>query len=185
MKTKNRNLLIIGSIMTVIGMLYPLLRNQIHRMHGFSYVYEKEINILNYIQILLIPVFFFGVAFLLYEGFRCIFSKTVEKYCTPKTTLMSFLLSALGGGGIWCFYYMVMAGSLGARSSDVDFIVHRILSYLCLFGFFISIGIYLCYRKKTKNFRGILPDILQAVLFLIPFGSLWMFLDSLFLQIFS
>ena len=92
-----------------------------------------------------------------------------------KTKLMSVLLSAFGSAGLYCFILQVLI-AIASRDTDETPIERAVSAFgglTCLVLCIAITALYIGYRIKKRYKKGIVTDILVAILLFVPFFFMW------------
>lgn len=130
----------------------------------FRYLYRQSINGL---PLLLIR---WGIS-LAVAGAICLKCGTaIRAICTARTSLLALSLSATGAVGLYCFMNWLAMAAFHER----HLYPHAYPFFVCIG--LVSLCVFLCllvlygiYRGKNRSIKGLLLDIVTAVLFLTPF----------------
>lgn len=119
-----------------------------------------------------IPALLFLVGFdcVLISLFSLLFSNTVKKHCSVKSTLLALGLSAAGGIGIYCFLIWFSIVSFNAmKQHPFSYPTSLAFGLISLTVFFLLAMWYTSARKSKKSAFGILLDTLTSILCLPTF----------------
>lgn len=88
---------------------------------------------------------FLSIAMLLSGLFCLLFSKTVRKHCTIKTTAISLGLSGVGAAGLACLLIWFSIAAFGSVSAyPIRYPASILLGMLSLVAFMILIAVFVC-----------------------------------------
>ena len=115
-----------------------------------------------------------GVALTLTGLFCLIFTKTVKKHCTVKTSAIAMCTSLVTAAGLICFLELfsialVTAAFGGAGRYPVRSAVSVLLGTFCFAAFVGLMILYYCCRKGKKAKAGVALDVLTTLLYLPAF----------------
>lgn len=113
---------------------------------------------------------FLLAAALILSGFFCLlFSKTVARVCSVKTSAVALGLSATGGVGLYCFFaWLAMTAFHETGKHPIAYPVSVALGVVCLTAFAALLAIYFRKRRQSWSWGGLAIDVATAVLYL-PF----------------
>ncbi len=119
----------------------------------------------------------FGITLIISALFCLIFSKTVKKNCSIRTTAFSLALSAVGAAGIVCFFvWFAMVAFHETSKYPIEYPVSVMLGILCFFTFVVLIACYFNMRKTNWSIKGIIIDVLTSIVYLPTFFFLFTYL---------
>lgn len=119
---------------------------------------------------LMFVVGIFGVPVIISALFCLFFGKSVSKHCTVKTSIISLALSMISGLGLCCFFiYFCCVAFDDLQQYPIEYPASVIGTLLCLALFIIVFCFYVKCRKENVSVKGVVIDVLFALLFVIPF----------------
>ena len=119
----------------------------------------------------------FGLCFIISAGFCLLFTKTVKTHCSLATSAISLGLSASGALGLVCLMLWITIVSFHEMARyPVAYPVSILLGCLCFFVFLALLALYFRARKADRSIKGILIDILTAMIYLPAFFCAFLYL---------
>lgn len=121
-----------------------------------------------------------GGALILCGLFCLIFNKTVKENCTLKTSGISLAISAVTALGLYCATTFALCFVMTHPSKHpIALPASIIIGILCLIALILLLRIYCKQRKEKPSAKGIVIDILFAVIYIIPLFSVYQSLHNI------
>lgn len=121
-----------------------------------------------------------GAALIIGSLFCLVFRKTVKEYCSKKTSLLSLFLSATCALGAYCFViWMAIVTFNDMASSPIAYPLSIVLGIISFVAAVLLVVLYIKERKKQPSVKGVVIDVLSAILCFMPFVMLYEFLHEL------
>ena len=128
----------------------------------------------NFLKGLPIVLIIFGISLVLSSGFCLLFSKTVMKHCSIRTSAISLGLSCAGGAGLVCALIWVSVTAFGEASKHpIAYPVSIAGGLTCLMAFLALIVFYFKTRQEKCTVTGVVIDVLTSIVYLPAF--FWLF----------
>ena len=159
MKKRNFITLILGAIIVALGFLYPIIYSAIST--GSTETYWQILRYETPYQII-----FIGLLIILFAVLGFIFPKFFEKNCPVPTTIISFAISFVSAGGMFCLIYSIW---LSPQSNPIAFPANVTLGVICGICAIILTFIYISYRNKHPVYYGFAIDLITVFLTIKPF----------------
>ncbi|MBR4031871.1 MAG: hypothetical protein IKJ07_03970 [Clostridia bacterium] len=128
-----------------------------------------------------IPVaLFFGMAIFLSGIFALIFAGVIQSKCSFKTSALSLGLSASISLGVYGLFSLIMCSFLSTPSRHpIRYPLSFVVCFVALGASSILFLMYFDDKIKKMSFWSLLLDVPFAIVYLIPFFSLYTELDEL------
>ncbi len=164
--------LIIGAVILVIGILFPLIFSNISSGTATEGLTIRDPQRWSFfIALAFIPT---GFAILLNGLFVVIFPKFTENVCRVSTTLISIALSTLGALvliSLFNLYVYVVFNE--SKLHPISYPVSFFATLLCFFACCILGLLYYYFRKKNYSLQGVAVDLITVGLYFIPMTLFW------------
>ncbi len=129
---------------------------------------------------LLFTLALLGVPLLLTGVFCTVFPKTVDTHCHAATTALAMGLSLVGAGGLACV--AIWIGIVTFHEMALYPIAYPFsigMGMLCLLAFIGLLYAYIKARKRVGSWRGLVLDMMTAVLYLPAFFYVLGYIEQL------
>lgn len=158
-------LLILGVVLVSGGILLPCMIFGIGNIIGGA---DKPTWFFLQHQLYGLPVtlILFGAAMVLSALTCLVFFKTVAKYCTVKTSCAALSLSAVASVGLGCALLAMAMIAFGKPSSyPIRLPISIMVGTLAFLAFVILCCLYFKWRKVHPSGKGVLLDVLTAIVY--------------------
>lgn len=169
-------MLVCGLILAAVGAVAPVLALQLSSQGAaMGIIGGADASTYRFVMFTLLDGWpFCAVLFggsLTVSGLFCLFfGKTVERYCSVKTSAVSLALSAVGAMGFVCaILWYAMAAFHETEKHPILHPVCVALGVICLIACIVLIAWYIKFRKKQRSIPGVLVDVLTCILYFPAF----------------
>ena len=155
-------MLIVGVAMFATGIIFRKVLGIVEQEYLQSFIRNTCFN--------------FGLGIILNSLFCLIFTKTTIKYCTIKTSIISFGISSMVGMGAMSILLFLSCHFLTSpKKHPIAFPTSILLGSISFLIFILLFYTYTTQRKKIPSTKGTVIDVLFAFLYIHPF--LWLYSD--------